>query len=124
MHTTSARFRYVLGFAAVCLVAGGSLGCAELARATPSLTVDASAFRRRQRTETRDADAWSWGVGVRLGGAMGVPPTSLAPEEPSEDPPAPRGSSCRVPAVCEWEARARSRAIERARVVLEVGALR
>jgi hypothetical protein len=123
MHATSFGRWLFLG----CCLTGLAVtplvgGCAVLARATPALSVDATATQRRHLAEGRSDEAWSWGIGVRLGAGLGAPPPQVAPPDRTWREPVPPalGSRCRVPEVCAWEARARSVAIERARGALEI----
>src|SRR5690606_29833550 len=95
-------------------------GCAELAPSVPALTIEAVALQRRDVSAGERA-RWSWAVGARLAG--GLDARVRAPEPEPAEPlalAAARGTRapCRVPELCAWEARARTRALARLRRAL------
>lgn len=111
-----------LALAIAAIAAAHALGgCAELARSTPSIALDASATRRARAWSSdggetvSSRESWSWSIGVGVRGRFGSgAPVMRLPRE--LDPPAPAAPlPCRISIVCRWEAQARGRAIERAR---------
>lgn len=97
----------------------GAAGCAELASAIPSLTIEANATHWRAGSEIRDDESWSWGLRVGAMGSFGEP-TSI-PNIAREKRAAPlrmQNTRCRIPLVCAWELRSRTRALEHARAIL------
>lgn len=104
--------------AALILVALTTLGCAELASVTPSVTVDVVA---RQRVDDA-GERWSWAVGARLGTRLGA--SSGSADDPDDAPDAaPTAGAealrCNVAPLCVWEVSARARALARARAWVE-----
>jgi hypothetical protein len=95
------------------------VGCADVARIAPSLTIEAVGSRRVSSTGSGDQEHWAWGASARLGGALEPAPLAITPERALARPPIPtsRTSACRIPTVCAWEARARAEALARARAI-------
>lgn len=123
MHATSIGRWFFLGCSLTGLaVMTGVAGCAELARSTPSLTIEGSATQRRHLAEGGGEDAaWTWGLWAGIDGRFGDPPPVPRREGESREAAARVAPRCRVPAACAWEARARSAAMDRARAALGLG---